>query len=95
MQASTESLKTLSETFPIAANSRHPLPHSSFRPRLQRQIKCMHVYCDIIEPLYLGPAKLVTGLYNNADYSYIVYSVKLWTQKFIPDPSALLSLNKS
>ena len=52
MQALPERLETLSETFPIATNLRHP--HYSFRPRLPRQINCLHVYCDVIEPSYLG-----------------------------------------
>ena len=44
----------------------------------------------------LASAKLILNSYDDdVDYSYIVHSVKLWTEKIIPDPSALLSLNKS
>ena len=43
----------------------------------------------------LAPAKLIINSYDDNDYSYVVHSVKLWTQKIIPDPAALLSLNKS
>ena len=37
----------------------------------------------------LAPAKLILNSNDNADYSYIVHSVKLWKSKIIPDPSAL------
>ena len=43
----------------------------------------------------LAPAKLILNSYDDVDYTYAVQTVKLWTQKIIPDPSALLSLNKS
>ena len=43
----------------------------------------------------LAPAKLIINSYDDINYSYVVHSVKLWTQKIIPDPAALLSLNKS
>ena len=52
IQVSLNCWNTLSETYPVPNNLQHP--YSSFRPQLPRQIKCMHVYCDIIEALYLG-----------------------------------------
>ena len=51
-EVSTNCLDTLRKTYPLDTNLK--LLHSSFRPKLPRQINCMHVYCDIIEPSYLG-----------------------------------------
>ena len=50
---------------------------------------------DIRLKFDLAPTKLIIYSCDGVDYSYIVHSVKLLTHKIIPDPSALLSLNKS
>ena len=42
----------------------------------------------------LSPAKLILN-YDNADFSYIMHSVKFWIQKIISNPSTLLTLNES
>ena len=48
---------------------------------------------DICLRFDLASAKLILNSYDDdVDYSYTVHSVKLWTEKIIPDPSALLSL---
>ena len=36
--------------------------------------------------LYSALAELLLNSYVDVDYSYIVPSFKLWTQKIIPDP---------
>ena len=43
----------------------------------------------------LAPAKLIINSYDEVDYRYEIQSVKLWSQKIVPDAAALLSLNKS
>ena len=51
IQVSLKCWNDLSKTFIVATNLQHP--HYSFHPRLPRQINCMNLYCDIIEPSYL------------------------------------------
>lgn len=44
----------------------------------------------------MAPAKLIINSSDvNNEYSYAIDSVKLWSEKIIPDPSAMISLNKS